>query len=132
MLAITVLTDMLEEECQAVYCGSINQVVLRFALMAKEADMDGIVCSPQELRFLIGEFEELLSLKKVTPNIRPGSVVVHGDDQNPKRKANECEAIEWGSDWLVIGRAITQADDPVAAVHDINHRINLALESKTT
>lgn len=127
LVAITVLTDMTEEECEEIYRSSIQAKVLQFSLMAKEAGLNSIVCSPQELVLLMGN-SETRKLNFITPNIRPGHAPVADDDQNPHRKASEVEAIEWGSHRLVIGRAITQSQDPVATVSEINNRVRVALQ----
>lgn len=133
VLAITVLTDMTEEACQSVYFGSIKEVVLRLARLAAEAGMDGIVCSPQELKYL-NEERELRDLAKATPNIRGSDTEVPDDDQNPKRKATPAEAVSWGATWTVIGRMITKPKDGTSAeaVVAINSEIADAQAAKAS
>lgn len=85
---------------------------------AKIAGCDGIICSPQELE-LLGKQKELSGLLKVTPGIRSSDAPP--DDQ--KRTLSSGEAIRKGADFLVIGRPITNAPDPVEATKKIAEEI---------
>jgi len=118
LIAVTVLTSMGEAELRAVGVeASAHQQVLRLAALAHDNGMDGVVCSAQEaplLRSALGA-EFLL----VTPGIRPvGSAA--GDQT---RILTPAQAIQAGADYLVIGRPITQAADPLAALEAIAQEI---------
>ena len=119
LLGITVLTsvdlDVLNEELRI--SGSIEEQVVHLAKLAKNAGLDGVVASPKETK-LIKEAcgPEFLV---VTPGIRPKWSVA--DDQ--KRITTPADAIANGSDFLVIGRAITAQDDKVEAVRKIIEEI---------
>jgi orotidine-5'-phosphate decarboxylase len=110
LLAVTALTSLNEKNVRRVFGMSTRTKVLQFARDAKRAGCDGIVCSPQELIFLRQQ-SKLDSLLMVTPGIRPENSPP--DDQ--KRTMTAAEAIKAGADYLVIGRPITAAADPVAA-----------------
>jgi orotidine-5'-phosphate decarboxylase len=97
--------------------GSIEQTVLRLAGLAKDSGLDGVVCSALEtapLRRALGA-----DFCLVTPGIRPADASV--DDQS--RIATPADALRNGSSYLVIGRAITQATDPLQALQRISASI---------
>jgi orotidine-5'-phosphate decarboxylase len=98
--------------------GSPHEVVLRLAGLARECGLDGVVCSAQEAAALRARFGREFCL--VTPGIRPAEAAQ--DDQN--RVATPREAIAAGADYLVIGRPITRAPDPLAALRTINAEIS--------
>ena len=114
LVAISVLTSMDQAALEEIGVGlSVKEEVARLARMSVGAGSDGIVCSPQEaseMRGLLGP-EALI----VTPGVRPAGSAV-GDQ---KRIATPATAIASGASKLVIGRPITQADDPVAAYESI-------------
>ena len=87
--------------------------VLRLARLGVANGIDGLVASPQEARMLRQEFGD--RIKIVTPGIRPPG----SDSGDQKRFTTPREAIENGADYLVIGRPITAAPDPRAAVERI-------------
>jgi len=109
-LAVTVLTSREENDGNLTFGGPTKAKVLQFAREAKLAGCDGVVCSPQEL-ILLGKRKELRGLMKVTPGIRATNAPA--DDQ--KRTMTATEAIKAGADFLVIGRPITAAINPIAA-----------------
>ena len=114
LLAVTVLTSMDDGDvADAGYRGSVRDLVRRRADDARAAGVDGIVASPAEaalVRHAVGP-----DLAIVTPGIRPrGSAA--GDQ---KRVATPAEAITAGADYIVVGRAITAAADPVAAARAV-------------
>jgi orotidine-5'-phosphate decarboxylase len=114
LLAVTVLTSLDQAALAATgVAGAAQAQVLRLAQLAAAAGMDGIVCSPAEvapIRAALGSRPGL-----VVPGIRPeGSPA---DDQ--ARIATPARAVADGADWLVVGRPITQAADPVAAARAI-------------
>jgi len=121
IFAVTVLTSLDEPNAFLVFGGPSKAKVLQFARDAKLAGCDGIICSPQELEVL-KKRRELKGLIMITPGIRSSDDPP--DDQN--RTLSPGEAIEKGSDFLVVGRPITKAKDPVAAAKKIAEEIYLA------
>ena len=92
--------------------------VLERALMAQQAGLDGVVASCQEAAFLRKEFGENFII--VTPGIRPA-----GDDvQDQKRVATPADAVKSGSSFLVVGRPIVKATDPLKAAKKILAEMN--------
>jgi orotidine-5'-phosphate decarboxylase len=122
-LAVSVLTSLEENDAHLIFGAPSKAKVIQFARDAKLAGCDGIVCSPQELK-LLGKKKELKGLKKVVPGIRASDA--KPDDQN--RTATPAEAIKAGADYLVIGRPITNAADPVEAAKKIAVEIATALK----
>jgi orotidine-5'-phosphate decarboxylase len=117
-IAVTVLTSREENDALLTFGGPPKAKVLQFAREAKLAGMDGVVCSPQELK-LIKSRRELNGLLTVVPGIREHDAPP--DDQ--KRTMTAAEAVKAGADWLVIGRPITQAADPVEAAKHFAEQI---------
>jgi orotidine-5'-phosphate decarboxylase len=97
--------------------GQPKEVVLRLARLAQSCGLVGVVCSAQEAQMLKQECGRDFCL--VTPGIRPAQAGV--DDQ--KRVMTPEAAIANGADYLVIGRPITRAEDPLAALLKINQGI---------
>lgn len=124
-LAVTVLTAFEENDAFLTFGAPSKASVLQFARNAKLVGCDGIVCSPQELK-LLGGRKELRGLIKVTPGIRDRDD--RRDDQNRTMTADE--AILAGADYLVIGRQITTAPDPVAAAQKFAGEIAYGLSQK--
>ncbi len=116
LLAITALTSLSSAECEDIYGAPSQVVVRRFALMAAKAGVHGIVCSPKELARL-NKMNELDKLHFIVPGIRPAGMKVEGDKQ--QRTGTPRQAILDGASYLVIGRPITQAPDPAAALDAI-------------
>ncbi len=108
-LAVTVLTSLTAADLAAAGIpASAGRLVSRMAQLAARSGCEGVVCSPRELGIVADVAPGLVT---VTPGIRPGGA---GDDDQA-RTATPAEALDWGADWLVIGRPITAAPDPVAA-----------------
>lgn len=118
LIAVTVLTSMQQEDLEAVgvHRSPLEQVQ-RLAALAAESGMDGVVCSAQEVSAL----RKLLNhdFLLVTPGIRPAGDAV----QDQKRVLTPAEALKLGSDYLVIGRPITQASDPGMRLQQIQDEI---------
>lgn len=118
LIAVTILTSMDEPQLAGIgLSGKIEDHVLRLARLAKHTGMDGVVCSPREaapLRAALGK-DFLL----VTPGVRPAGTAT--DDQS--RVTTPAQAIQNGSDYLVIGRPITAAPDPIAAMAKITAEV---------
>ena len=117
-LAVTVLTSREENDGNLTFGGPTKAKVMQLAREAKLAGCDGVVCSPQEL-VLLGKRKELRGLLKVTPGIR--AIDAKSDDQ--KRTMTAAEAIKAGADYLVIGRPITAAPDPIWAAKNFAKEI---------
>ncbi|MBQ5753014.1 MAG: orotidine-5'-phosphate decarboxylase [Alistipes sp.] len=111
LIAVTQLTSTSEERMQRelLIGASINDTIAKYAENAKEAGLDGVVCSPLEAQ-LVKEHcgAEFMT---VTPGIRFADA--SKDDQ--VRITTPARAREIGSDYIVVGRPVTAADDPVAA-----------------
>ncbi len=110
LLGVTVLTSMDDGDLVAAgYGGTVEEIVLRRAKDARDAGMDGVVCSPQDIALVRGIVGPGMAI--VTPGIRPAGFAA--DDQ--KRIMAPAEAIAAGADYLVVGRPVTAAKDPSAA-----------------
>ena len=117
LIGVTVLTSMNEADLAEIGLPAPAIQVERLARLAKASGLDGVVCSAQEsalLKVACGK-----DFKLVTPGIRPASASL--DDQN--RVMTPEAAMAAGSDYLVIGRPITQSTDPVATLRAINASI---------
>lgn len=118
LIAVTVLTSMAQADLMEL---GINvtpaEQVLRLAVLAQVSGMDGVVCSAQEAALLRRERGENFCL--VTPGIRPADAAA--DDQS--RIMTPRAALESGSSYLVIGRPITKAVDPLLALQQIANEI---------
>jgi orotidine-5'-phosphate decarboxylase len=97
---------------------SPQEQVLRLATLTKNSGLDGVVCSAQEARKLKEQLG--LSFQLVTPGIRPAG----SDVGDQLRIMTPQEAIAAGSDYLVIGRPITQAQEPASVLESINHSLH--------
>ncbi len=114
LIAVTVLTSMSEPElAQIGVCDGLLAQVKRLALLTQQADLDGVVCSAQEASMLRAACGVDFCL--VTPGIRPADA--SQDDQT--RIVTPAQAISLGASYLVIGRPITQAKDPLVALQQI-------------
>jgi orotidine-5'-phosphate decarboxylase len=107
LLAVTVLTSMAQSDLiELGFNKSSEELIVHLAKLAKDSGVDGVVCSARESRLIKEHCGD--SFLTVTPGIRPAES--SKDDQ--KRTLSPNEAIRQGSDYLVIGRPITQAADP--------------------
>ncbi len=114
ILAVTILTSMDEEGLKEVGIqGPLIDEVGRLSLLAQKSEVDGVVASPQEIAIIRQRCGKRFLI--VTPGIRHPSD--KKDDQ--KRTLTPREAIEAGADYLVIGRPIKEAKDPIEAVQKI-------------
>lgn len=114
VLAITVLTSLAETDLPGIgIISPLPDQVVRLGRLAQKSRMDGVVCAAKEimpLRSVCGP-----DFKLVVPGIRPAGAT----NEDQKRVVTPVEAIALGADYLVIGRPITKANDPVAAVQKI-------------
>lgn len=119
LIAVTVLTSMSEEDLVDLGIEKSPQEQVKFlAGLADKAGMDGVVCSAQEAAMLKQAYGE--NFKLVTPGIRTADA--SADDQ--KRIMTPERAVEAGSDYLVIGRAITKSENPIQTMKDIYASLN--------
>lgn len=119
LIAVTILTSMGQED--------INEIglhddpasnVMRLAALAEDSGLDGVVCSPKEVSLLRNQRGS--DFKLVTPGIRPAD----SDKGDQNRVMTPAEAITAGSSYLVIGRPITQSEDPVTALNTIGKELS--------
>ena len=114
VLAVTVLTSLGDEDLAAIGVADPSGTqVLRLARLAKDQGIDGVVCSAREAAALREDLGP--DFKLVVPGIRPAWAAA-GDQ---KRIVTPADAVALGADYLVIGRPITDADDPADAVKRI-------------
>ena len=111
LIAVTQLTSTSEERMQKelLINASINDTIVKYAQNAKIAGLDGVVCSPLEA----GMVKQACSKDFVT--VTPGVRFADGEVSDQVRVTTPEKAKQIGSDYIVVGRPITQADDPVAA-----------------
>lgn len=111
LIAVTQLTSTDQEsmETDLLIHEPIDKVVMHYAENAKKAGLDGVVCSPLES----GKVHEVCGSDFLT--VTPGVRFADGDNGDQKRVMTPAQAKEIGSDYIVVGRPITAAEDPVAA-----------------
>jgi orotidine-5'-phosphate decarboxylase len=122
LIGVTVLTSMSVQDLQELgYNETVEQRVKRLAFLAADSGLDGVVCSAMEAR----ELREVCAADfcLVTPGIR-----LAGDDvADQRRVVTPAEALALGSDYIVIGRSITAAKNPMAALERVRRELGLAL-----
>jgi len=114
MLAVTVLTSLNQDDLKRVgVTQKVAAQVERLALLTKEAGMDGVVASPHE----VADIREACGRRFVivTPGIRPAD----GNRNDQQRVVTPADAVRAGVDYIVVGRPIIEAKDPVAAARAI-------------
>lgn len=111
LIAVTQLTSTSEERMQneLLINASINDTIVKYAGNAKQAGLDGVVCSPLEA----GMVKDNCGKEFIT--VTPGVRFADGDVGDQVRVTTPARAKEIGSDYIVVGRPITAAEDPVAA-----------------
>ena len=125
LIAVTVLTSMDQSTLTSVGVSQkLDQQVLNLAKLSQQSGLNGVVCSGLEARLLKQNLPNDFLL--VTPGIRPSTANL--DDQN--RVLTPSQALNMGSSYLVIGRPITQAADPIVALMAIQHEIEANRMSK--
>jgi orotidine-5'-phosphate decarboxylase len=118
LIAVTVLTSMAQEDLAGIgIAATPAEMVLRLAKLAQDSGLDGVVCSAQEAAMLRQHCGSSFCL--VTPGIRPADAAA--DDQS--RIMTPAAALLNGSSYLVIGRPVTRADDPLLALQNISREI---------
>jgi orotidine-5'-phosphate decarboxylase len=115
---VTVLTSLGPDDLAEIgFARNPDDTALNLARMARDAGLDGVVCSPHEaarLRNALGP-----GFLLVTPGVRPAGAVA--DDQ--ARIATPSAAVRAGADYLVVGRPVTRAPDPLAALAAIEREL---------
>jgi orotidine-5'-phosphate decarboxylase len=120
LIAVTILTSLDEDALQEIgYHRDAQQQVLHLAKMSQDSGLDGVVCSPLEAQSIRAETSSLENTNKdfilVTPGVRPkGS---NSNDQS--RIMTPKQALEAGSNYLVIGRPITASENPLQSLQQI-------------
>lgn len=121
LIAVTVLTSLDAGDLRETgIAGSTEEQVLRLAVLAHGCGLDGVVCSPNELPLLATAVPE--KFLRVTPGVRP----LGGEQRDQKRVATPARAIADGAHYLVVGRPVTGAPDPAAALSAIEREIGTA------
>lgn len=121
LIAVTILTSMAQQDLAEIGINATPaEMVLRLATLARDSGLDGVVCSAQEAALLRKHCGNEFCL--VTPGIRPAHARL--DDQS--RVMTPQAAMQAGSSYLVIGRPITQAADPLQALLDINQELGMS------
>lgn len=116
ILAVTVLTSISDQQLKdEMYVDSMNvqELAVKWAVMAKESGINGVVCSPKEITAIRAACGS--DFKIVTPGIRPR----WSEANDQKRITTPRDALDMGADYMVIGRPITQAEDRQAAAMKI-------------
>lgn len=122
LIGVTVLTSLEREDLEEVgFETEPAQLASRLAAMAADAGCDGVVCSAREARALRATHGPAFRL--VTPGIRPASA----DPNDQRRTVSPADAIAAGANDLVIGRPITAAAEPAAALNAIQAEIDAAV-----
>ena len=121
ILGVTILTSLNSHQTKKYYNNeNVNKLVKKFALNAKNNNLDGIVCSPLEItavRKVVGN-----KLQIVVPGIRLEKKQTRKKDDQ-KRILTPKEAINLGADYLVIGRPIVESNNPLKTIKEINKSI---------
>lgn len=120
LIAVTLLTSMAQQDLADIGINATPaEMVMRLATLARDSGLDGVVCSAHESALLRKHCGNDFCL--VTPGIRPAQASL--DDQS--RVMTPHAAMEAGSSYLVIGRPITQAADPLRALLEINRELGM-------
>jgi orotidine-5'-phosphate decarboxylase len=119
LIAVTILTSLDQADLAEIGLShSPGELVKKLAILTRDCGLDGVVCSPQEAHELKSTLGRDFLL--VTPGIRsPGS-----DAGDQKRIMTPADAIRAGSDYLVVGRPVTQAANPLAVLQELTRQIS--------
>jgi orotidine-5'-phosphate decarboxylase len=119
LVAVTILTSMDASDIAGIgLAGTPEDNVLRLAGLAARCGLDGVVCSSREAGLL--RERHGAGFRLVTPGIRPAG----SDAGDQRRVMTPVEAVRNGSDYLVIGRPVTRADDPAGVLRTINSELS--------
>ena len=120
LVAVSVLTSMTQTDLDEIgFDRPLEAQVLHLAALAQRSGLDGVVCSAWEAGAIHRRLGD--DFLCVTPGIRGASALATGDDQT--RVMTPFEAVRAGSDYLVVGRPVTQSTDPVAVLLDMARQI---------
>ena len=120
ILGVSILTSLDSQQIKKYYFNnSVEKIVSDYTNYALKSNLDGIVCSPLEVNMV----KKIAGDKLITvvPGIRPGEYNNKNDDQ--KRYVTPKEAIDFGADYLVIGRPITESHNPLKSIKEINESL---------
>ena len=121
ILGVSILTSLNTQQTKKYYNKkNVTLLVKKFAKEAKRNNLDGIVCSPREIKYIRNEVGKKFLI--VTPGIRIEKLNKFKDDQSRTLTPNE--AIKLGANYLVIGRPITESKNPLKTIKEINRSIN--------
>ncbi len=120
ILGVSILTSMDKKLTKKYYNETdVSNLVKKFARFAKKNKLDGVVCSPKEIKYIRREIGKNFII--VTPGIRINNKI-KSDDQ--KRIETPKKAIDLGANYLVIGRPITESEDPLKVLKEINNTLS--------
>ena len=120
ILGVSILTSMDSNQTKKYYNQkNISTLVKKFTKAAKKNKLDGVVCSPKEIKYIRKVVGKNFII--VTPGIRVNEKI-KSDDQ--RRVETPKKAIELGANYLVVGRPITQSKDPLRVLKEINDTLN--------
>ena len=120
VLGVSILTSLNSKQTKKYYNESnVSVLVKKFAKLAKKNKLDGVVCSPKEIKYIRKQIGKNFII--VTPGIRINNKIKKDDQE---RIETPRKAIEMGANYLVIGRPITQAKDPIKVLKEINKTIS--------
>lgn len=120
LIGVTLLTSIGDRDLREIgITATVDEQVVRLASLAQQCGLDGVVCSALEARSLRARFGPNFCL--VTPGIRPAGTPA----QDQSRTMTPAAARQAGADYLVIGRPVTQAPDPLAALQTIQAEIDV-------
>ncbi len=118
LIGVTLLTSMDQQTFDQIGLqGTITDTVLRLAKLADNSGLDGVVCSAQEASRLRAQHDDAFQL--ITPGIRPAN----SEQGDQHRTMSPAQALNEGSSYLVIGRPITAAKDPMLALQEIEQSL---------
>ncbi len=120
IIGVSILTSLNSQQTEKYYFNNdVGNIVSDYTNFALKNNLDGIVCSPLEVK----KVKEIAGNKLITiiPGIRPKEYENKNDDQ--KRFVTPREAINLGADYLVIGRPITESSDPLKSIKNINESL---------
>ncbi len=124
LIAVTVLTSLTADDLNAVGVDASPEAqVLRLGRLARDAGLDGVVCSAREALALREAFGPRFCL--VTPGVRPAG----GDVDDQRRVMTPAAAIRAGADYLVVGRPVTKSDNPEAVLLTLESEIASVIDA---
>ncbi len=120
ILGVSILTSMDSTQTFKYFNEkNVSSLVKKFSKAAKKNYLDGIICSPREIKYIRKEVGDNFII--ITPGIRTNNKIIN-DDQ--KRVATPRKAIDLGANYLVIGRPITESRNPLKVLKEINKTLN--------